>query len=331
MFYQPARQQFDQGYSPFSGGLGQFGYGTFGSPFGFGGGGFGGFGGGFGGFGGGFGGGYSPFGFGGGYSPFGFGGGYSGFNPMMGGLGQFGYSPFGFGGGFGGGFGNFNPFFSGIGGLGQFGQQQNMQPINPGNTNFNALKQDFRNMPTEAYMFDSSPLRATPLREPGSLNTKPVFIPDPPLPEGMVGTLGGTGYDPVTGRVDLGSAGGSGRYVQPQPATPVPFIPQQFNYKNMRDPRVVGAVNQIDQLVRQRYPTPLREPGSVTMDVKPDEAYRSELMERFGLGVNRGQREAGMRNAMDVAAAGGRRVPGGGTLSPQELARRSDFGGFQIV
>jgi hypothetical protein len=196
MFYQPARQQFDQGYSPFSGGLGQFGYSTFGSPFGFGGGGFGGFGGGFGG-------GYGPFGFGGGYSPFGFGGGYGGFNPMMGGLGQFGYSPFGFGGGFG----NFNPFFSGIGGLGQFGQQQNMQPINPGNTNFNALKQDFRNMPTEAYMFGSSPLRATPLREPGSL----------------------------------------------------------------------------------------------TMDIKPDEAYRSELMERFGLGVNRGQREAGMRNAMDAA------------------------------
>jgi hypothetical protein len=40
------------------------------------------------------------------------------------------------------------------------------------------------------------------------------FIPDAPLPEGMVGTLGGSGYDPVTGRMDLGSAGGSGQYVE---------------------------------------------------------------------------------------------------------------------
>jgi len=39
------------------------------------------------------------------------------------------------------------------------------------------------------------------------------FIPDAALPEGMVGTAGGTGYDPVTGRLDLGSAGGSGQYV----------------------------------------------------------------------------------------------------------------------
>jgi hypothetical protein len=39
------------------------------------------------------------------------------------------------------------------------------------------------------------------------------FIPDPRLPEGMMGTMGGTGYDPVTGRMDLGTAGGSGQYV----------------------------------------------------------------------------------------------------------------------
>jgi hypothetical protein len=39
------------------------------------------------------------------------------------------------------------------------------------------------------------------------------FIPDPRLPEGMMGTMGGSGYDPVTGRVDLGTAGGSGQYV----------------------------------------------------------------------------------------------------------------------
>lgn len=240
MFYQPARQQFDQGYSPFSGGLGQFGYSTFGSPFGFGGGGFGGFGGGFGG-------GYGPFGFGGGYSPFGFGGGYGGFNPMMGGLGQFGYSPFGFGGGFG----NFNPFFSGIGGLGQFNSQQNMQSPNAGNVQDTGVSQPLKQsyetrMPTE---------------EDWRLHN--AFTPFTPQ--------------------------------QPTFQSPI------SNYKNMPDPRVIGAHNQIEQLVRQRYPTPLREPGSLTMDIKPDEAYRSELMERFGLGVNRGQREAGMRNAMDAA------------------------------
>ena len=43
------------------------------------------------------------------------------------------------------------------------------------------------------------------------------FIPDAPLPEGMMGTMGGTGYDPVTGRVDLGSAPGSGTYQQDTP------------------------------------------------------------------------------------------------------------------
>ena len=39
------------------------------------------------------------------------------------------------------------------------------------------------------------------------------FIYDAPLPEGMSGTMGGTGFDPVTGRSDLGTAGGSGQYV----------------------------------------------------------------------------------------------------------------------
>jgi hypothetical protein len=38
------------------------------------------------------------------------------------------------------------------------------------------------------------------------------FTPDPSLPEGMVGTMGGTGFDPETGRMDLGTAGGSGYY-----------------------------------------------------------------------------------------------------------------------
>jgi hypothetical protein len=50
------------------------------------------------------------------------------------------------------------------------------------------------------------------------------FIPDAPLPEGMVGTMGGSGYDPVTGRMDLGTAGGSGQYT---PAPPRSSGPRQ--------------------------------------------------------------------------------------------------------
>lgn len=47
------------------------------------------------------------------------------------------------------------------------------------------------------------------------------FIFDAPLPEGMMGTMGGRGYDPVTGRLDLGTAGGSGQYLPPQPMQPM--------------------------------------------------------------------------------------------------------------
>ena len=45
------------------------------------------------------------------------------------------------------------------------------------------------------------------------------FIPDAPLPPGMFGTMGGTGYDPKTGRMDLGTAGGSGQFVSNPPGT----------------------------------------------------------------------------------------------------------------
>jgi len=55
------------------------------------------------------------------------------------------------------------------------------------------------------------------------------FIPDAPLPEGMMGTMGGTGYDPMTGRMDLGTAGGSGQYVArdltPPPRSSGPTTP----------------------------------------------------------------------------------------------------------
>jgi hypothetical protein len=48
------------------------------------------------------------------------------------------------------------------------------------------------------------------------------FIPDAPLSEGMMGTMGGTGYDPVTGRMDLGTAGGSGQYTPAPPRSSGP-------------------------------------------------------------------------------------------------------------
>jgi hypothetical protein len=48
------------------------------------------------------------------------------------------------------------------------------------------------------------------------------FIPNAPLPEGMVGTMGGFGFDPVTGRMDLGSAGGSGQYTPAPPRSSGP-------------------------------------------------------------------------------------------------------------
>ena len=57
------------------------------------------------------------------------------------------------------------------------------------------------------------------------------FIPDPRLPEGMMGTMGGTGYDPVTGRMDLGTAGGSGQYVRPN----------QSNFMNMGGIAALGT------------------------------------------------------------------------------------------
>lgn len=53
-----------------------------------------------------------------------------------------------------------------------------------------------------------------------------VFIPDASLPEGMVGTMGGTGYNPATGRSDLGTAGGSGQYIYGQPKTNSIFTPR---------------------------------------------------------------------------------------------------------
>jgi hypothetical protein len=62
------------------------------------------------------------------------------------------------------------------------------------------------------------------------------FIPDPRLPEGMMGTTGGTGYDPVTGRMDLGTAGGSGQYVRRPDSLPTsPAAGNDFKHMAMTD------------------------------------------------------------------------------------------------
>jgi hypothetical protein len=60
------------------------------------------------------------------------------------------------------------------------------------------------------------------------------FIPDAPLPEGMMGTMGGAGYDPMTGRVDLGTAGGSGQYTPAPPRSSGPRQPIVGRSSQMR-------------------------------------------------------------------------------------------------
>ena len=60
------------------------------------------------------------------------------------------------------------------------------------------------------------------------------FIPDAPLPEGMMGTMGGSGYDPMTGRMDLGTAGGSGQYTPAPPRSSGPSRPIISRSSGMR-------------------------------------------------------------------------------------------------
>jgi hypothetical protein len=64
------------------------------------------------------------------------------------------------------------------------------------------------------------------------------FIPDAPLSEGMMGTMGGSGYDPMTGRVDLGTAGGSGQYTSQafMPQMQSPFGYQSAQQQSMQSP-----------------------------------------------------------------------------------------------
>lgn len=69
------------------------------------------------------------------------------------------------------------------------------------------------------------------------------FVPDPPLPEGMVGTMGGTGYDPTTGRLDLGTAGGSGQSMAEGGMATNPDDMPYFTYGKVTDPMAVMGVS----------------------------------------------------------------------------------------
>jgi len=62
------------------------------------------------------------------------------------------------------------------------------------------------------------------------------FIADPALPEGMVGTMGGFGYDPATGRVDLGTAGGSGQFTSQTMQPPQSFTNTNYLQSQARPP-----------------------------------------------------------------------------------------------
>jgi hypothetical protein len=62
------------------------------------------------------------------------------------------------------------------------------------------------------------------------------FIPDAPLPKGMSGTSGGFGYDPATGRVDLGTAGGSGQFTSQTMQPPQSFTNTNYLQSQARPP-----------------------------------------------------------------------------------------------
>lgn len=74
------------------------------------------------------------------------------------------------------------------------------------------------------------------------------FTPDPKLPEGMMGTMGGAGFDPVTGRVDLGSAGGSGQFGPAPEQVAMPYAPDHIQQMQRE-----GQIQQ--QLSRGMNPT----------------------------------------------------------------------------
>ena len=109
------------------------------------------------------------------------------------------------------------------------------------------------------------------------------FIPDARLPEGMMGTMGGTGYDPVTGRVDLGTAGGSGQYV------PRAQEPQEF--MNM------GGIATLGSGGYPRRTGQINGPGTATSDSIPAMLSDGEFVmtAKAVRGAGKGNRRAGAK------------------------------------
>lgn len=247
-------------YSPFSGGLGSL-YGSMG--------GFGGM---------------------GGFNPM---MGFGGFNSMMGGLGGFGFNPMmgygGFGGGMGGfgpmmggfsGFspmmGGYNPFFGGIGGLGQ-------------NSYFN------QRMPPQG-QFQSEPPMMGAISS-GNQSQGEKMLPS----QGFQPGYGESPSSVPTPMPGMKQPDAEQKYQAQRTPQQTQSIEQAMLLSRVGDTAGANAIlnqilgsgpmsindlnQQVDRLVRAKYPTPLRQerPGmAITTDVKPDESYRSELMRLFG-------------------------------------------------
>jgi hypothetical protein len=113
-------------------------------------------------------------------------------------------------------------------------QTQQQMPYTPGRPQFNPqqLQQMLRGL--------------NPQMQPGMGGNN--FTPDPKLPEGMMGTMGGAGFDPVTGRVDLGSAGGSGQFGPAPEQVAMPYAPDHIQQMQRE-----GQIQQ--QLSRGMNPT----------------------------------------------------------------------------
>ena len=109
------------------------------------------------------------------------------------------------------------------------------------------------------------------------------FIYDAPLPEGMMGTMGGTGYDPVTGRMDLGTAGGSGQYV-----------------RRAEEPKKLMNMGGIASLRSGGYPRrtgQINGPGTATSDSIPAMLSDGEFVmtAKAVRGAGKGDRRAGAK------------------------------------
>ena len=102
----------------------------------------------------------------------------------------------------------------------------------------------------------------TPYKLGQTLGGQPQFIPDAPLPEGMVGITGGNGFDPVTGRVDLGTAGGSGYYVpQGQRQQPTSRLLQSVQQQQLQQQRPVSPFLQRVAQSMQRQQQQTQQPA----------------------------------------------------------------------